>query len=133
MTEPIEYEYNQAGWGGPIVMYVGAVEWYAATFVAMSNHTIQSVTLQMWRLGTAAAYVSIRRVNPTTHVPVGPDLVSTYCSQGSISTVGDSDYSVVFDTPLVVTEGVEYAIVIHAVTTGSGFSNQLYVEGATSE
>ena len=107
--------------------------WFAQTFIASSSYSIHSVALRLAKnlVGRSPTVtVSIRAV--TGHVPTGADLTSATKSFDSLPTAnalaehyGANPWTMfVFDSPVALTSGTEYAIVLRSSSHGSVYWTQ---------
>jgi hypothetical protein len=104
------------------------VNWNAQTFTAGDNYTITRVALELLRFGTpgnpGTVSVSIR-ATAAGPLPTGADLSSVATYNGNLLTTDAGGEVVNFDftTPVALTSGTQYAIVVRA--TGGDGNNRL--------
>jgi len=101
--------------------------WLAQTFTAGSTYQITSVKLLLYRSAAQApgtVTVSIRAVSSSPYPPVTPDLTSGTTDGNTLTTNTAGEWrEITFSTPITITSGVRYAIVLRCTGTGT---NPLY-------
>lgn len=83
------------------------------TFTATSDHTISSVIVKVYRIGTPGT-VTCSIYATSAGLPTGSPLVSqTYDGDALTTSSSGEDKEITFGTPLNLSSGVVYAIVQH--------------------
>lgn len=114
------YEHYNVPVGPYAVAEVADVNWYGQTFTPVVSHEINKIRLLLFRSAEMAGWtvsLSIRDVDPDTHLPVGADLYSTYFPAEDLPQ-GQANAAWI-DIPvtpsLAVEKGTEYAILLSAM------------------
>lgn len=120
--------FNVSDYNYQIFLY--PLTWNAQTFTAISNHTITSVRLKLYRVGTAGNLtVSVRATHPIGSYdwPSGPDLASGSINSDLITENGLGDWYEIQLTPAItVTAGTKYAIVSRVIPVSNYASYKIY-------
>lgn len=99
------------------------VKWRAETFTASSDHTLSSVKMKVYRIGSPGT-VTVGIYNTTAGAPSGTPIVSNTFDGNALTTSTAGEVKeITFASPPLLTNGSVYAIVASA-STGSN-SNEL--------
>ena len=111
--------------GGNLSNDFKAAKWYCQTFTPAVTHTIKSAQVQVYKVGNGGVNLQLAiRLVDANHKPTGGDLVSGSLSCAGITTSSPGEfYEVTFGAGIVLTAGVEYALI--ARTSGGDSDNFL--------
>ncbi len=113
-----KYEYYDIGYDGSYPAY-GAV-WLAQTFIPQIAHTITSVKLKLYRIGSLGTTTVGIRATSGGH-PTGADLCSGTYDGDLITDSGAGDwYEITLGTGVSLTQDTKYAIVLDARNSVGG-------------
>jgi len=95
--------------------------WHAQTFTAESSHSVCSVKLKVYRLGSPGDLtVSLRAIDTAGH-PTGPDLAVGTIDGNALTTNDGGEWREInFTASYTVIAGTKYAIVVRAPAGGGG-------------
>jgi hypothetical protein len=106
------YEYYNTGEDNAVGFH--STYWMAQTFNATSDHSVTSVKLLLWRVGTIGTVtVSIRATDGGGH-PTGSDLTSGTIDGNTLTTVPWGLWYEIALSPYDLTKDTKYAIVVRA-------------------
>jgi len=98
--------------------------WLAQTFTAINNYTLTSIDLRVFRSPTqfpGRITISVRNVDIDGH-PTGNDLCKGYIEENELVATLNSSNSewetAILDTPIFLTSGIKYAIIIRGTESG---------------
>ena len=113
------YEHSNYGDSyGDVSYEIYGTNWMAQTFTPGATHTISRLRLRLKRIGTGLGNctVSLQSTDPQSHQPTGTDLsgvaIDVACANISSNLFQWVDFN--FSTPISVTAGTTYAIVVKA-------------------
>ncbi len=110
---------------------VYGVNWYAQTFTPSVAHTITSVKLKLYRVGTTPGNVTVSIRATSGGHPILPDLCSGTINGNSLTTNTSGNwYEITFTSGYNLSASTMYAIVVRA--TGGTFSNYIGWRRSTS-
>ncbi len=94
--------------------------WSAQTFTPIESHSVSSVRLKLYRIGSPGTVTaSIRAVDGSNH-PTGSDLASGTTDGDTLTTdTGGEWREITFSTPYALSAGTRYAIVFRAPSGNS--------------
>jgi hypothetical protein len=112
-------------------LFAYGARWVGQTFTTSVPHTVTSVKLKLYRVGSLDTItVSIR--GTSSEVPTGSDLCSVTIAGSTITTNPAGEwYEFTFDAGYMLATGTKYAIVV-GVANGSYPDNYLAAMGTTT-
>jgi hypothetical protein len=116
------YEYFDTA--GDSSYIIRGAQWAAQTFTPQANYTITHITLALTRAGSPGNLTIGIKATDGSAKPTGADLTTETVSQASITAniavFGYIGFTIALTTPLAVTSGTLYAIVLSAPGGSSG-------------
>jgi hypothetical protein len=111
--------YEQYTAGASAASGVMGTSWLAQTFTPVTSHTLDAVSLQLYKAGSPTYVVTISLHATTGDVPTGSALASTTFQASSLTTTA-TWYDYEFSTGCAVTAGTKYALVLSATDGAAG-------------
>ena len=114
LAAPAEYEYYATGDNASVSDY--GVNWFAQTFNVTGAHTVTSVRLKLYRVGSPGTITASLRETDSNGHPTSIDLTSGTYNGNSITTSTSGDwYSFTMTSEYSLEAGKKYAVVVSAV------------------